>query len=89
MSVRTAVHFPLITEPFHPPSTLVRTDSGLEPRADENAHPVPWVEDLGVPLRARAVTAVLEEGDTLYLPSGWWHKVEQSEGEGVLAVAVN
>lgn len=31
----------------------------------------------------------LEEGDTLYLPADWWHKVEQEEGEGGLAVAVN
>lgn len=65
-------------------------DGKLEPQLDEPpAHPVPWVEDLDAPPQSRPVTVVLQEGETLYLPAGWWHKVEQSEGSTGLAVAVN
>jgi jumonji domain-containing protein 7 len=80
----------LTLEPFHPQATLVRTEAGLEPQLDEPpAHPVPWVADLAPPLRARAITVHVDEGQTLFLPSGWWHKVEQDEGDGMLAAAVN
>ncbi|BEI98855.1 hypothetical protein CcaverHIS631_0311540 [Cutaneotrichosporon cavernicola] len=76
---------------FHPPSTLVRgADGKLQPERDpEPAHPVPWVQSLIPPGEVRPLIVELEEGDTLYLPADWWHKVEQEEGSGGLAVAVN
>lgn len=65
-------------------------DGKLEPRFDEPpAYDVPWVEGTDIPERARCTTVKLEEGDTLFLPANWWHRVEQGEGEGGLAVAVN
>lgn len=80
----------LTAERFHRPSTLVRTDGGLQPRLDEPpAHDVPWVEGTDIPAQSCAITVTLEEGDTLYLPANWWHRVEQHEGKGGLAVAVN
>jgi jumonji domain-containing protein 7 len=50
---------------------------------------VPWVQDLHLPDSVRPITVTLEKGESLYLPAGWWHKVEQNEGPGGLAVAVN
>lgn len=37
----------------------------------------------------RPIIITVQEGETLYLPADWWHKVEQSEGSGGLAVAIN
>ncbi|KAL1413179.1 hypothetical protein Q8F55_000929 [Vanrija albida] len=79
-----------LDQQFYPPSTLVREDGRLTPRADEPpAHPVPWVAELDVPDGVRALTVTLGPGESLYLPAGWWHKVQQDEGAGGLAVAVN
>lgn len=81
----------LTLERFHPPSTLVRGEDGkLVPQLDpEPAPPVPWVQRLEVPGSVRPIIVTVAEGETLYLPADWWHKVEQSEGKGGLAVAVN
>lgn len=69
----------------------MRTEDGeLEPKLDAApALAVPWVQRLEVPNTVRPITITLQEGETLYLPADWWHKVEQSEGRCGLAVAVN
>lgn len=79
------------TEQFYPQYTINRSSSGeLEPLADEApTYPVPWVTSLEPPSEAIAVEVEVKAGQTLYLPSGWWHRVSQSPGEGGLAVAVN
>lgn len=80
----------LTTERFHEPSTLVRENGSLKPQRDDPPAPsVPWVEGSDVPLGMQRVVVHLNEGDSLYLPANWWHKVEQQEGAGGLAVAVN
>lgn len=33
---------------------------------------------------AVAVTAVLEPGDAIYIPTGWWHNVESLEKFNIL-----
>ncbi|WVF68961.1 hypothetical protein IAT40_003735 [Kwoniella sp. CBS 6097] len=76
---------------FHPSSTLKRSDNGsLEPILDESpAYPIPWVSSTDFPLRVTPIRVVLSEGETLFLPAGWWHRVEQEEGESGIVVAVN
>lgn len=80
---------------FHPPSTLTRdAETGaLAATLDEApapTYPVPWVAELDPPPQARPVCVTLNAGETLYLPAGWWHKVEQAgDDETGLAVAVN
>ena len=78
-------------EQFYPQYTIQRTPSGeLQPIADsEPTYQVPWVESLEPPPEAIAIEVEVHAGQTLYLPSGWWHRVSQSPGEGGLAVAVN
>lgn len=84
----------LPTERFYPPSTLKRSPSGqLYPEYDypnPSCGPrIPWVENLCLPRSARSISVTLHEGDTLFLPAGWWHRVEQEGGEEGIAVAVN
>lgn len=89
-----ANNFLLPTERFYPPSTLKRSSSGqLYPEydyPDPSCGPrIPWVGNLCLPRSARSISVTLHEGDTLFLPAGWWHRVEQKEGEEGIAVAVN
>jgi quercetin dioxygenase-like cupin family protein len=35
------------------------------------------------------MTIVVNAGEWLYLPAGWWHDVRQEEGDEGLCVAVN
>ncbi|OXG42832.1 hypothetical protein C359_02159 [Cryptococcus neoformans Bt120] len=79
---------------FYPPSTLKRSPSGqLYPEYDypdpSSGPRIPWVENLCLPRSARSLSITLQEGDTLFLPAGWWHRVEQEGGEEGIAVAVN
>lgn len=80
-----------MAEQFYPQYTIHRTPSGeLKPVPDSfPTYPVPWVEALHPPSEAVAIEVEVQAGQTLYLPSGWWHRVSQSPGEGGLAVAVN
>ena len=75
---------------FYPPSTLHRGPDGrLFSALDDTARLVPWVESLEAPSGVQAMTVTIRAGETLYLPADWWHKVEQLEGPGGLAVAIN
>ncbi|KIR36105.1 hypothetical protein I352_01049 [Cryptococcus deuterogattii MMRL2647] len=79
---------------FYPPSTLKRSSSGqLYPEYDypdpSYGPRIPWVGNICLPRSARSISVTLHEGDTLFLPAGWWHRVEQKEGEEGIAVAVN
>ncbi|ORX37288.1 cupin-like domain-domain-containing protein [Kockovaella imperatae] len=79
-----------LRQTFHPSSTLNRDSSGrLTPRLDEPPSSVPWVESLEVPKGVQSIRINLQKGDTLYLPAEWWHRVDQEEGPGGIAVAVN
>ncbi|WWD18607.1 hypothetical protein CI109_103060 [Kwoniella shandongensis] len=76
---------------FHPASTLKRTSSGhLVPILDPPpTYPVPWVSSSDFPDRLSPVRVTLHEGQSLFLPAGWWHRVEQQEGTSGIVVAVN
>ncbi|OCF37197.1 hypothetical protein I316_01104 [Kwoniella heveanensis BCC8398] len=76
---------------FYSPSTLKRADDGLlEPILDQDpAYPIPWVSSTIFPSQVSPICVVLKEGETLFLPAGWWHRVEQEEGESGIVVAVN
>ncbi|ODN81846.1 hypothetical protein, variant [Cryptococcus amylolentus CBS 6039] len=50
---------------------------------------IPWVASKQTPKSSRKIRVTLKEGETLYLPAGWWHRVEQEEGDEGLVVAVN
>lgn len=79
-------------EHFHPPATLQRSPSGstLTAEPDEPpAYPVPWIESEDLPHPIEPIVVTVKEGETLFLPSGWWHRVEQEEGPDGLAVAIN
>jgi len=77
-------------EHFHPPSTLQRGPDCLIPVLDTSpAWPVPWVKSTELPPQITPLVVTIKEGETLFLPAGWWHRVEQQEGSGGLAVAVN
>lgn len=78
-------------ERFHPPSTLLRSEDGsLEVQLDpEPAYPVPWVSSRSFLQTTHPLQVTVHDGESLYLPAGWWHQVEQSEGAGRIAVAVN
>ncbi|WVQ85080.1 hypothetical protein IAT38_007244 [Cryptococcus sp. DSM 104549] len=80
-----------LDQQFQPPSTLQRTSTGtLAPVLDPApAHPIPWVSSTDFPPRVEPVVVTLKEGQTLYLPANWWHRVEQEEGDAGIVVAVN
>ncbi|KAK5118963.1 hypothetical protein LTR62_000174 [Meristemomyces frigidus] len=78
--------------------TQARSDEELIIERDANAEPVPvaiWDPDLPnqnpTPYShlAQALRVTLQEGDLLYLPSLWYHKVSQSVGEEGFVCAVN
>jgi jumonji domain-containing protein 7 len=82
-----------MTETLQTPATL---NADLEIIPDEEpAHQVPWASLpppalshlWPSPLQPMKVT--VKEGQTLYLPSGWWHGVEQESGPGGFCIAVN
>jgi jumonji domain-containing protein 7 len=73
-------------------------DGGLTVVLDETAEPVPvatWdPEEPGLrpsPFSrySRPMRVTLEEGDMMYLPALWYHKVGQSCGEEGFACSVN
>ncbi|WRT67922.1 uncharacterized protein IL334_004896 [Kwoniella shivajii] len=76
---------------FHPSSTLHRSTSGsLVPVLDPApTYPVPWVSSTHLPPRVQPIRVTLQEGETLFLPANWWHRVEQEEREAGIVVAVN
>ena len=79
-----------LTQRFYPSSILVRgSDGRLRPVPDNPSSSVPWVESLDVPPDVQAMRVTVRVGESLYLPAEWWHKVEQMEGPGGLAVAIN
>ena len=79
------------SEQFYKPATLGRTLSGsLVPIGDPPAsRAVPWVASTRIPDCVAPIVVSVREGQTLFLPAGWWHRVEQEEGAGGLAVAIN
>ncbi|KAK5687307.1 hypothetical protein LTS10_001445 [Elasticomyces elasticus] len=93
------VEMPCVNEQLLRPGRYILTDDGeLEVRLDEEAERIPvatWDPDepeqrttsyshLAKPLRV-----TLREGDLLYLPSMWYHKVSQSIGDEGFVCAVN
>ncbi len=59
------------------PSVGADAASGLEILVDRASAPTQTVIDSNC-----ALSCVLEEGDMLFLPRGWWHRVENVELEG-------
>lgn len=55
--------------------------------------PIPWisVDPLRLPedTPLQPITVKLKEGETLFLPAGWYHHVMQEEGKNGICVAVN
>jgi jumonji domain-containing protein 7 len=80
-----------ITEQYYPSATLARTSNGsFQPVLDaQPARPVPWVASPDLPPEVTPIVITIKEGETLYLPAGWWHRVEQKEGPEGIAVALN
>ncbi|KAK6908025.1 hypothetical protein I203_102026 [Kwoniella mangroviensis CBS 8507] len=80
-----------LDQQFHKPSTLGRSPSGtLHPILDDDpTFPIPWVSSTQLPSRVHPIRMELKEGETLYLPANWWHRVEQEEGNAGIVVAVN
>ena len=73
-------------------------DSELGVQLDDKAEPVPvaiWDPDMpekhSTPYshQARPLRVTLNEGDMLYLPAMWYHKVSQTAGEEGFVCAVN
>lgn len=51
---------------------------------------VPWTTyDPSRDGSLKPLTIIVEEGETLYLPAGWWHHVSQEPGDSGLCVAIN
>ncbi|KAK8858712.1 hypothetical protein IAR55_002941 [Kwoniella newhampshirensis] len=81
-----------LNQQFHPSSTLQRTSSSesLVPVLDPPpTYPIPWVSAVNFPARVHPLRITLKEGQSLFLPAGWWHRVEQKEGLSGIVVAVN
>ncbi|KAK4687834.1 peptidyl-lysine (3S)-dioxygenase / protease, partial [Tremellales sp. Uapishka_1] len=79
-----------LDQQFHPASTLRRSSSGhLVPVLDTPSSQIPWVQSTLFPPTIRPLRVTVQAGETLYLPSGWWHQVSQDAGPGGIAVAVN
>ncbi|KAJ9121047.1 hypothetical protein QFC24_005028 [Naganishia onofrii] len=59
----------------------------------EPTRPIPWisVDPLRLPedTLLQPITVKLREGETLFLPAGWYHHVMQEEGKNGICVAVN
>jgi jumonji domain-containing protein 7 len=80
------------------PSNPVESDSALsiEPQEGQDAVPVAVWDPEEPALRrseyshlSRPVAVTLQEGDMLYLPAMWYHKVKQTSGKEGFACAVN
>lgn len=63
----------------------------LDRETYQNAPLVPWTtyDPAGERTAIQPLEVVVEEGETLYLPAGWWHHVSQEPGDQGLCVAVN
>lgn len=88
----------LIVAAFYPAATYIPpesdTDSSLIIRPDrEPTYPIPWisVDPLKLPRDTplRPIEVTVSEGETLFLPAGWYHHVMQSTGPQGICVAVN
>lgn len=88
---------------FYPTATYVRQPPS-SPELTENSNlvicpdpeptrPIPWisVDPLRLPedTLLQPITVKLREGETLFLPAGWYHHVMQEEGKNGICVAVN
>ncbi|KAK5117775.1 hypothetical protein LTR85_008750 [Meristemomyces frigidus] len=94
------VEMPCINEQLLPKGRYVpcETTGDLEVQLDDEAEPVPvalWDPDMPDKLTtpysylAKPLRVTLREGDMLYLPSLWYHKVSQSVGDEGFVCAVN
>jgi jumonji domain-containing protein 7 len=83
---------------FYPAATYTRpegsVDSSLVIQPDaEPTYPIPWisVDPLNLPRDTplRPIEVTVNEGETLFLPAGWYHHVTQWTGSKGICVAVN
>ncbi|GHJ83994.1 hypothetical protein NliqN6_0396 [Naganishia liquefaciens] len=83
---------------FYPAATYTRFGHGansslmIQPDS-EPTYPIPWisVDPLNLPRDTplRPIEVTVREGETLFLPAGWYHHVMQSTGSQGICVAVN
>ncbi|CED83738.1 Predicted phospholipase [Phaffia rhodozyma] len=73
------------------PSSPVQDDkqTGQIPWASVNPTLPPSTAPTPLFRHARPMSINVDEGDALYLPSGWWHYVTQTEGDEGFCAAVN
>lgn len=83
---------------FYPTATWTRQTSSrcleITPDSLDGSMKIPWTSvdplNLDVSKRpVRPITITIQPGESLYLPAGWWHHVQQEEGDHGLCVAVN